>query len=64
MRIDQGTTDQFLDGLLQSERFAEACGAAGPLVSLRMHDGYDHSYYFIESLIEEHLRHHAKALVG
>jgi S-formylglutathione hydrolase len=29
-----------------------------------MRDGYDHSYYFIASFIEEHLRHHAKALVG
>jgi S-formylglutathione hydrolase len=62
--IDQGTADKFLDGQLQPERFVEACGAAGQQVSLRMRDGYDHSYYFIASFIEEHLRHHAKALVG
>ena len=62
--IDQGTADKFLDGQLQPERFVEACGAAGQQVSLRMRDGYDHSYYFIASFIEEHLRHHAKALIG
>lgn len=62
--IDQGTADRFLDGQLQPERFVEACGAAGQQVSLRMRDGYDHSYHFIASFIEEHLRHHAKALLG
>lgn len=62
--IDQGTADKFLDGQLQPERFVEACGAAGQQVSLRMRDGHDHSYYFIASFIEEHLRHHAKALLG
>jgi len=62
--IDQGTTDRFLEVQLQPERFAEACAAAGQRLSLRMRDGYDHSYYFIETFIEEHLRHHAKALLG
>ncbi|MDB4930343.1 MAG: S-formylglutathione hydrolase [Myxococcaceae bacterium] len=60
--IDQGTADKFLDGQLQPERLAEACAAAGQPLSLRMRDGYDHSYYFIATVVEEHLRHHAKAL--
>jgi S-formylglutathione hydrolase len=60
--IDQGTSDKFLDGQLQPERLAEACAAAGQRLSLRMRDGYDHSYYFIATFIEEHLRHHARAL--
>jgi S-formylglutathione hydrolase len=62
--IDQGTTDRFLDGQLQPERFAEACEAAGQRLALRMRDGHDHSYYFIATFIEEHLRHHAHALMG
>ena len=62
--IDQGTTDRFLEAQLQPERFVEACAEAGQALSLRMRDGYDHSYYFIETFIEEHLRHHAKALLG
>jgi S-formylglutathione hydrolase len=61
--IDQGTTDRFLEAQLQPERFVEACAEAGQALSLRMRDGYDHSYYFIETFIEEHLRHHAKALL-
>ena len=43
---------------------ALACMDAGQALSLRMRDGHDHSYYFIATFIEEHLRHHAKALVG
>lgn len=62
--IDQGTADKFLEVQLQPERFHAACTEAGQALSLRMRSGYDHSYYFIASFIEQHLRHHAKALVG
>ncbi len=62
--VDQGTADKFLERELQPERLHAACMDAGQALSLRMRDGHDHSYYFIATFIEEHLRHHAKALVG
>ena len=60
--IDQGDADQFLCGQLRPELFVEACRAAGQAVELRMQQGYDHSYWFVQTFIEEHLRHHAQAL--
>ncbi|MEP7098517.1 MAG: S-formylglutathione hydrolase [Dokdonella sp.] len=62
--IDQGSGDKFLQTQLQPERFERACRDAGQALSLRMQAGYDHSYYFISTFIEEHLRHHALALTG
>lgn len=60
--IDQGDADKFLERELVPERFASACKEAGQALELRMHAGYDHSYYFISTFIEDHLRHHARAL--
>lgn len=60
--IDQGTADNFLEKQLMPDRFQEACAKAGQSLTLRMQDGYDHSYYFIASFIEDHIRHHAAAL--
>ncbi len=63
--IDQGGADKFLaDGQLQPERFEAACAAVGQPLTLRHHAGYDHGYYFIASVIDDHLRHHAAALAG
>jgi len=62
--VDQGRADKFLDVQLQPERFDLACRQAGQALTLRLHAGYDHSYYFIASFIEDHLRHHAQALKG
>ncbi|WP_415881792.1 S-formylglutathione hydrolase [Neptuniibacter sp. QD34_54] len=56
--IDQGKKDQFLEEQLKPEALLAA--AVNNPVELRLHDGYDHSYYFIASFIEEHLRFHAK----
>lgn len=61
--IDQGLGDQFLDEQLQPERFEQACADVGQSLELRRHPGYDHGYFFIQSFIEDHLRHHAAALV-
>ncbi len=61
--VDQGTSDKFLERELKPELFEEACKAAGQKLRLRCHDGYDHSYYFIATVMEDHLRHHASALV-
>ena len=59
--IDQGLADQFLDQL-NPAMFEDACAAAGQKLTLRRQDGYDHSYFFIATVIGDHLRHHAKAL--
>jgi len=61
--IDQGDADNFLDEQLRPELFVDACTSAGQAVNLRMQPGYDHSYFFVASFIEDHLRHHAAALV-
>ena len=59
--IDQGDADQFLEVQLKPELFDQACAEAGQALRLRRHPGYDHSYYFIASFIDDHLRHHAAA---
>ena len=62
--VDQGDRDDFLDGQLKPHALEAAAKAAGHPLTLRMQPGYDHSYYFIASFIEDHLRHHADALAG
>ncbi|WP_298855747.1 S-formylglutathione hydrolase [uncultured Aquimonas sp.] len=60
--IDQGLDDKFLDAQLKPELFEAACAQAGQALRVRRHAGYDHSYWFIQSFVEDHLRHHAAAL--
>jgi S-formylglutathione hydrolase len=60
--IDQGEADTFLEAQLKPELFDQACAEAGQPLLLRRHAGYDHSYWFISSFIDDHLRHHAEAL--
>lgn len=60
--IDQGTEDQFVEEQLKPELFNEACEEAGQAVKIRYQNGYDHSYYFISSFIDDHLEHHIKLL--
>ena len=60
--IDQGTDDEFLKEHLRPELFDAACQKMGQKLTLRMQEGYDHSYYFIASFIEDHLKHHVEAL--
>jgi len=62
--VDVGTADRFLDVQLKPELFEAACADAGQSLQLRRHAGYDHSYYFIATFVEEHLAHHARALSG
>ncbi len=62
--IDQGTADSFLEKQLMPERFEQACRQAGQALTLRMQSGYDHSYYFIATFMEDHIRHHAEQLWG
>lgn len=60
--IDQGTEDDFLGEELKPGSLEQACICTHHPLQVRMQKGYDHSYYFISSFIDDHLRHHAKAL--
>jgi len=60
--IDQGCADNFLSSQLRPDLFDTACKNAGQSLNLRMHEGYDHSYYFIQSFIEDHISHHSHYL--
>uniref|UniRef100_UPI0020CAD546 alpha/beta hydrolase-fold protein n=1 Tax=Salmonella enterica TaxID=28901 RepID=UPI0020CAD546 len=60
--IDQGDSDQFLADQLQPAVLAEAARQTAWPMTLRIQPGYDHSYYFIASFIEDHLRFHARYL--
>ncbi|HEY9908531.1 MAG TPA: S-formylglutathione hydrolase [Thermosynechococcaceae cyanobacterium] len=60
--IDQGTDDRFLTTQLLPEVFEQACLEAGQSLTLRRQAGYDHSYYFIATFLEDHIRHHADRL--
>ena len=62
MLIDQGDADQFLAGQLQPAVLAEAARQKDWPLTLRIQPGYDHSYYFMASFIEDHLRFHAEHL--
>jgi S-formylglutathione hydrolase len=61
--IDQGDADQFLkDQQLLPEKFKAAAAKAGQALTLRMQPGYDHGYYFMQTFMADHLRHHAAQL--
>ncbi len=62
--VDQGQADEFLVKQLKPELLQAACEAVGHPLTLRLHPGYDHSYYFIASFVGEHVAHHARALHG
>ena len=60
--VDQGAADAFLDDQLKPDALKAACDLAGFPLTYREHGGFDHSYFFIASFIEDHLRFHAKFL--
>lgn len=62
--VDQGEADKFLDAQLHPHLLEAACAATGQPLTLRRHAGYDHGYFFIASVVEDHLRHHARHLAG
>lgn len=64
LRVDQGLADEFLATQLQPELLRAASERAGYALDLRLHEGYDHSYYFIASFIGEHVAWHAGHLRG
>ncbi len=61
-KVDQGGADDFLTEQLRPETLVAAAEVSGYPLALNIHQGYDHSYYFISSFIEEHLRFHAQYL--
>lgn len=62
--VDQGLADTFLEGQLRPQLLEAACRAAGVPLTLRNQRGYDHSYAFIATFMEDHLRWHAERLCG
>lgn len=60
--VDQGLADKFLAEQLQPERLEAVCQTAGQDLTLRRHRAYDHGYYFVASVIADHLQHHAVSL--
>ncbi len=60
--VDQGDADSFLEVQLKPEALQVAARTAGHPLTLRLQPGYDHSYFFIASFIDDHLQHHAQAL--
>jgi S-formylglutathione hydrolase len=60
--IDQGLGDQFLETQLKPHLLEQAASGAGQKITVRRHAGYDHSYYFITSFIDDHLAFHAERL--
>jgi S-formylglutathione hydrolase len=62
--VDQGLADKFLAIQLQPQEFEKACIQAGQSLTLRLHEGYDHSYYFIATFIADHIAFHHRILTG
>lgn len=60
--VDQGLSDSFLSEQLKTEVLEAAARKVSYPLQVRMHEGFDHSYYFISSFIDEHLRFHSKHL--
>ncbi|NIE79141.1 S-formylglutathione hydrolase [Asaia sp. As-1742] len=60
--IDQGVADPFLAQELRPDLIENAAAAAGQPLTLRYHEGYDHSYWFIQTVIRDHVAHHARLL--
>lgn len=60
--VDQGTADEFLEKELKPQLLKEACEKHNHPLELNLRKDHDHSYYFIASFMENHIRHHARAL--
>lgn len=62
IRIDQGGADDFLDDQLKPQLLLDAAAVSGVAIDYHLHPGYDHSYFFIASFMEQHVAFHAKHL--
>jgi S-formylglutathione hydrolase len=61
--VDQGTADQFLADGLRPQLLQDACNKASIPLTLRMQEGYDHSYFFMSTFMADHISWHAKRLL-
>jgi S-formylglutathione hydrolase len=61
--ISQGTADGFLEEQLKTDALVKACRGTKQVLEVHYATGYDHSYYFVSSFIEKHLRFHANFLI-
>lgn len=61
--VDQGNADKFVVTQLRPNLLEKTCSDTGQRLTLRRHPGYDHSYWFIQTFVADHLRHHAQALL-
>ena len=61
--VDQGSVDDFLPNLLP-DALREACAETGQPLTLNMREGYDHSYWFVQSFLADHFAHHAQAIAS
>jgi len=62
--VDQGTADNFLEGQLKTHLLEQAVAKAGMPATIRMQDGYDHSYFFISTFMADHIAWHAGKLTA
>jgi S-formylglutathione hydrolase len=62
--VDQGLSDKFLESQLKPELLEAAAKAAGQRLELRLHRGYDHGYFFIQTFIRDHVDWHARRLLA
>lgn len=60
--VDQGQEDPYMDVSLKPYQLMDACNEVKFPMELRLHEGYDHSYYFVQTFIDDHLNHHAEYL--
>ena len=60
--VDQGLNDEFLNEQLKPDLLEQICKERGHPLKIRRHKGYDHSYYFIMTFMEDHIDHHAKVI--
>lgn len=60
--IDQGRADNFIENQLMPERLSDACDQAALPLNLRLHEGYDHSYFFISTFMADHIAWHGERL--
>lgn len=61
--IDQGSDDAFLASQLSGDLLQRSCAEVGQKLTYRLQEGYDHGYYFIQTVIDDHLDHHGAALL-
>lgn len=62
IKVDQGSADEFIENQLHPEALVKAAQQSGAALEFNMHTGYDHSYYFISTFIDQHLAFHAEHL--